>query len=282
MIQIYPSAIYSVGYNLEFAVWCADFGWRTFDFLFLQEVIMLDQFAIENGVLVSYSGTDTTITIPSIVVKIGKGAFKNSSVRQVEFSGNNIYCIEEEAFCNCKNLEFLQLPYGLIQIGKRAFCGCLNLQYIYLPSTIAIVEEQFLESCNPRLVVLGEKNSEAEKAAEKYAYAFHTNSREVITALQTSKSVRSQMKTKEFILWGETIQCSNSLKKYHEILNHNITRKEPFYEQFQKMIPLSIPGHFGDVVKLLDGEQMCLMERLSNAGVFIQKKRDWPLYFQLI
>ena len=82
---------------------------------------MTDSFVIKNGILESYLGNNTTVIIPSIVTRIGKRAFANSSIRTVSFEGNGLKSIDEEAFFKCSNLEYILIPDGVIQIGDRAF-----------------------------------------------------------------------------------------------------------------------------------------------------------------
>ena len=70
-------------------------------------------FRIEDGTLISYVGTDATVSIPSSVKRIGPDAFKDN-----------------------KTLEKVATPYKLVMIGNRAFHGCDNLKEVLIPGAL--------------------------------------------------------------------------------------------------------------------------------------------------
>lgn len=77
-----------------------------------------EYFEESNGVLIGYTGTDSTVIIPKTV------------------DGNQIYYIGEEAFCNNTNVKTVVVPNGVTRIIEGAFHGCKNLERVFLPSTI--------------------------------------------------------------------------------------------------------------------------------------------------
>ena len=66
----------------------------------------------KDGILLSYTGEETEVTIPSYVRKIGFGAFQNN-----------------------RSLKEVRLPNGLTEIGDRAFANC-GLSKIIFPKTV--------------------------------------------------------------------------------------------------------------------------------------------------
>lgn len=51
-------------------------------------------FKIENGTLIGISEECKSVTIPSEVKRIGKGAFKGSNIESVSFTGSALKSIE--------------------------------------------------------------------------------------------------------------------------------------------------------------------------------------------
>ncbi len=127
-----------------------------------------DAFTVdENGILTSYNGVLTVVTVPSIVnnitiVAIGSNAFTAKSITSVTlpdtvttiksqaFSGcatlASIYApavkvIDMYAFLNCTSMLYLTDDYfpELISIGKYAFAGCYNITSINL-SKVQLVD----------------------------------------------------------------------------------------------------------------------------------------------
>lgn len=46
-----------------------------------------------------------------------------------------------------KDLEEIEIPEGIKEIGKEAFYGCTNLKKVYLPSTLQSIEALAFEDC---------------------------------------------------------------------------------------------------------------------------------------
>ncbi len=93
----------------------------------------VDEYIIEEDVLVKYNGNASIVEIPARVSKIGEGAFaKNIGIEQIIFH-EGITEIGEKAFQNCINLSQLDLPDSLTRIGYAAFDGCVKLEKLTLP-----------------------------------------------------------------------------------------------------------------------------------------------------
>ena len=93
-------------------------------------------FVIENYTLVKYTGTSKYVSLPSGIRKIGKEAFKDTSVSSVSCTYTNLETIEDKAFYNCSNLSSIDLPYSLREIGSYAFYNCSWLKRISIPQNI--------------------------------------------------------------------------------------------------------------------------------------------------
>lgn len=96
-----------------------------------------------------YVGDKTSVTIPQTVnevklIRIGDGAFKNSSVQEVI------------------------MPDGIEEIGWFAFSGCRALHRIEIPASVISVEYGAFEYCSPALVIVCEKGSYIEAYAQSW------------------------------------------------------------------------------------------------------------------
>lgn len=119
----------------------------------------MNDFVIENGILLKYTGSDKSIHIPDGVRSIGVYAFMNcleinevyfsSGVEEIEYGAfhnckslrkisfvKGPRIIRESAFEFCKSLTELSIPDGLEEIERRAFFYCVKLSSLDLPSTL--------------------------------------------------------------------------------------------------------------------------------------------------
>lgn len=95
-----------------------------------------NDFHIENGTLISYTGREESITIPDQVHTIGEGALKACvSVKHVILP-DRLRRILSGAFKGCRKLETIRIPDGVSFIGDYAFHRCHSLESIALPSSV--------------------------------------------------------------------------------------------------------------------------------------------------
>ena len=80
----------------------------------------MNDFVIENGVLIKYRGTQKNVVIPNSVTSIGN-----------------------EAFSYCPNLQSISIPDSVTSIGSEAFSGCKNLRKVELPDSIQSIPLMF-------------------------------------------------------------------------------------------------------------------------------------------
>ena len=78
-------------------------------------------FDVRSGVLVKYSGSDETVTIPETVFEIGAGAFENNtSLRSVKLH-DKVYAIGDRAFYGCTSLSTVSGGNNVGRVGDLAF-----------------------------------------------------------------------------------------------------------------------------------------------------------------
>ena len=119
-------------------------------------------FTVVDGVLVSYTGSDsavnvpdgvtyinpsvfegneklTKVTLPTSLYGIGEGAFKSCiNLTSVNFKGNTYY-IGKEAFMYCSSLASVNLPEGMVVLEGEVFSHCTKLQSITLPQSLVVI-----------------------------------------------------------------------------------------------------------------------------------------------
>jgi hypothetical protein len=84
-------------------------------------------FQMNGDILVRYTGTEETVSVPDGVKEIGEEAFsENSSIKKVILP-NSVEKIKYNAFFGCENLEEIDLNDELLSIGSSAFSNCKKL-----------------------------------------------------------------------------------------------------------------------------------------------------------
>ena len=123
----------------------------------------INDFVIENGVLLEYNGNDAEVIIPdgvkeiagcvfagctfieNIIINkstktIGIGAFKGTNIKSISIP-DSVKAIEGVTFEQCKALKEITIGKAVKKIGIRAFYGCYALESIKFNGTL----EQFLK-----------------------------------------------------------------------------------------------------------------------------------------
>lgn len=66
--------------------------------------------------------------------------------------GNPVFGIFSGAFLNCGQLEQIELPQELKDIGENAFSGCRKLQSIYIPLSVQKIGSQAFKGCTNLII----------------------------------------------------------------------------------------------------------------------------------
>lgn len=108
-------------------------------------------YQINNGVLVSTTGSEQEITIPDNVEKVGWNSFKKrASLRKVVFPPN-VKCIELTAFVDCKNLVEIDIQGVDVILEGRCFSRCKSLTKVNISGSLKQIGQGCFEEC-PNLV----------------------------------------------------------------------------------------------------------------------------------
>ena len=88
-----------------------------------------------------------SITLPSLLEKIGNNAFRGSGIRKVSIP-KSVYWIGEEVFADCEELNNIEIPANITTISKSMFEGCTSLKKISLHESLEKIEDRAFFGCN--------------------------------------------------------------------------------------------------------------------------------------
>lgn len=97
--------------------------------------------------LVSYFGNASHFTIPKGVQVIGRSAFENKDLQEIDFP-EELCSIEEYAFQYCTNLKRIRLPQNVNQLAKGCFYGCQSLSEIQSIGSVKTISKVAFMGCN--------------------------------------------------------------------------------------------------------------------------------------
>lgn len=107
----------------------------------------LNDFIIENGVLETYTGNETEVTIPDGVTSIGNGAFVCCEKLTAVNIPDSVTSIGADAFRYCISLKEISIPDSVNSIGSGAFKGCESLSSVRLPAGLTSIGERTFDFC---------------------------------------------------------------------------------------------------------------------------------------
>ena len=107
----------------------------------------INDFEIEDGVLVAYDGEDSEVVIPVGVTRIDAEAFcENPNIVKVTIP-EGVTSIGEYAFSDCYNLTTVDLPKSLRSIENGAFHSCPQLESITIPANVTKLGDAVFNVC---------------------------------------------------------------------------------------------------------------------------------------
>lgn len=88
-----------------------------------------------------------SVSIPSSVSEIGKGAFANcENLFSIDIP-YNVTSIEDSLAVGCSSLQIVNIYGSVTSIGKRAFKGCYGLSSFNIPESVTFIGEGAFEGC---------------------------------------------------------------------------------------------------------------------------------------
>ena len=107
----------------------------------------MNDFQIEDGVLVKYTGTDADVVIPEGVTSIGDNSFSGCESLVSINIPKGVTSIGDGAFDDCKSLVNINIPEGVTSIGSYAFRDCESLVNINLPEGVTFIDSSVFKRC---------------------------------------------------------------------------------------------------------------------------------------
>ena len=89
----------------------------------------------------------TSISLPSSITVIGKGAFRNCKKLSSIVIPNSVDNVEENAFQDCSGLQTVTLGSNVKYIGERAFGHCTSLTSIAIPNSVDSIQGYTFSGC---------------------------------------------------------------------------------------------------------------------------------------
>ena len=110
------------------------------------------------------------INLPDKLVEIGPSAFCSCIYLKSITIPDKVKLIDDDAFYYCINLKKITIPDSVRYIGNRAFKDT-KIENIYIPKEVESIGD---EAFNRTVIIVGEKNSEAERYAKRNGNIFMT------------------------------------------------------------------------------------------------------------
>lgn len=89
--------------------------------------------------LLMYTGTSSSVAIPSTVTSIGPLAFANNTTMTSVSIPNSVTSIDKSVFSGCTALSSVNIPTGVSTISNAMFDGCKALKSITIPNNITSI-----------------------------------------------------------------------------------------------------------------------------------------------
>lgn len=108
----------------------------------------ITDFQMDGTTLLHYTGTATTVTVPSMITTIASGAFSGDTDLYTVHLPDKLERIESDAFAGCSMLTVVDFPDTLKEIGSFAFSGCDSLTDVDLGKHVTQIGEGAFSGCD--------------------------------------------------------------------------------------------------------------------------------------
>ncbi len=165
----------------------------------------------DGATVAKYLGSDTEVTLPAWVNRVGKEAFEGYDRMTKLVLPDNVTTVDFGAFSNCTNLETVRMSESVRTIGSAAFSGCSKLYSVSLPRTVREIGSGSFAGC-PSLA-----NVSVSAANENYTdydgVIYSSDGKKLVQYLAGRPSTTYQMprsvrEIEEYAFWG-----ANNLSK---------------------------------------------------------------------
>ena len=155
----------------------------------------------ENGMIIAYKGSNTTVTVPATVVQngevvtvVGVKSFRNPILANITIS-EGITKIDAGAFANMTKLKRVKLAKSISEIGDKAFENCSSLVSVVLPENTKTVGNDIFIGCSSIKIIILNNDISTEQTLANISdgdWFYQDGSLSVSTSLMKSKGIYSK------------------------------------------------------------------------------------------
>ena len=155
----------------------------------------------ENGMIIAYKGSNTTVTVPATVVQngevvtvVGVKSFRNPILANITVS-EGITKIDAGAFANMTKLKRVKLAKSISEIGDKAFENCSSLVSVVLPENTKTVGNDIFIGCSSIKIIILNNDISTEQTLANISdgdWFYQDGSLSVSTSLMKSKGIYSK------------------------------------------------------------------------------------------
>lgn len=109
--------------------------------------VNVEEFEVEDGVLLGYHGNGGNVVIPDNVNRIGNSAFQGCTGLTSITIPNSVTSIGSSAFQGCRYLESVIIPDSVKSIGSSAFLGCKYLASVTIGDGVTDIGNKAFYRC---------------------------------------------------------------------------------------------------------------------------------------
>lgn len=190
--------------------------------LMAEESVSKDsEFELKGTILVSYTGTAKTVSVPASVTEIGAEAFAgNTTMEKLEFKGNSVEKIDYRAFAGCSALKEVKLPDSVLRLGNGAFADCTALKKLTIGAGLTDPGIGTFAGCTVLETIEISKSNSAFSMDDGCLYNKDKSKLYLVLPVRKSDSYTMPSTVTdiaEYAFWGneavKTVRLSSNLKK---------------------------------------------------------------------
>ena len=161
----------------------------------------------DGATVAKYLGTDTEVTLPAWVNRVGKECFEGYDRMTKLVIPDNVTTVDFGAFSNCNNLATVNMSESVRTLGSAAFSGCTDLYSISLPRTVRDIGSGVFAGCTSLSNVPIAATNENYTSYDGVIYT--SDGKKLVQYLAgrpktTYQMPRSVREIEEYAFWGAT------------------------------------------------------------------------------
>lgn len=113
-----------------------------------QILFFMEEFIMENNILIGYNGKGCNVVISNSVTKIGYGAFSSCTGLTSISIPDSVKKIDVCAFYGCSSLTSINIPDSVTKIDYKTFFGCSDLTSITIHGSVTEIGGGAFKGCS--------------------------------------------------------------------------------------------------------------------------------------